>query len=93
MESQWKVGDLAQIEPNQYVQVMYAPINGKVLVRHIDMTYRKMSMPDLWLFASAGDSNAVAEIWHRSDPGLPAPVPGCVVSFVNVDVLRQLVPH
>jgi|694.fasta_scaffold125766_10 hypothetical protein len=90
MEAQWKAGDLAQIEPGRFVEVMYEPRDGKALVRDIDTSYRKMSVSDLWLFASAGDKNAVAEIRFRSDPSLPAaPLPGYIVSFVDVKVLRS----
>ena len=90
MEPQWKAGDLAEVEPGWYVQVMYPPQDGRVFVRDIDTSYRRMSAADLWLFASAGDKNAVAEIRYRTDPSLPAPLPGFVVSFVDVGVLRQL---
>jgi hypothetical protein len=89
METQWKAGDLAEIEPGRHVQVMYPPRDGKVFVRDIDTSYRRMSASDLWLFASAGDKNAVAEIRYRSDRSLPAPLPGFVVSFVDVEVLRS----
>jgi hypothetical protein len=89
MEPQWKAGDLAEVESDQVVQVMYDERDGKVLVRDIDTSYRKMSVSDLWAFASAGDKNAVAELRHRTDPSLPAPLPGYVVSYVDVSVLRS----
>ena len=92
MKIQWKAGDLAEIEPDRCVEVMYPPRDGRAFVRDIDTSYRKMSMSGLWAFGSAGDSDAVAEIRYRSDPSRPAPRPGCVVSFVDVDVLRPATP-
>lgn len=86
---QWKAGDVAKAGPDRHVQVMYPPRDGQVFVRDIDTTYRKMSVSDLWAFASAGDKNAVAELRHRTNPNLPAPLPGCVVSFVDVKVLQN----
>jgi hypothetical protein len=87
-KAQWKAGDIAEIESGLYVEVMYEPRDGKVLVRDIDTSYRRMSVSDLWLFASAGDKNAVAEIRYRSDPSRPAPRPGWLVSMVDVAVLQ-----
>lgn len=89
MKNQWKAGDLAEIESDQFVQVMYDPRDGKALVRDIDTSYQKMSDGDLWLWASAGDKNAVAEIRYRTDRSLPVPLPGYVVSCVDVAVLRS----
>ena len=86
---EWRAGDVAEVTPDRYVEVMYPPRNGQALVRDIDTSYRKMSLSDLWLFASAGDGNAVAEIRYRSDPSSPAPLPGFLVSFVDVGVLRS----
>lgn len=86
---QWKTGDVAKAGPDRHVQVMYPPRDGRVFVRDIDTTYRKMSVSDLWAFASAGDKNAVAELRHRTNPNLPAPLPGFVVSFVDVEVLQS----
>lgn len=86
---QWKAGDLAEIESGRFVEVMYEPTDGKALVRDIDTSYRKMSDGELWMWASAGDKNAVAEIRYRTDRSLPAPLPGYVVSFVDVSVLRS----
>lgn len=85
--TEWKAGDLAEID-GRLVQVMYPPSDGKVLVRDIDASYRKMSMAELWAFGSAGDSNAVAEIRYRSFPGLPVPLPGFFVSYVATEALR-----
>lgn len=87
-KTQWKAGDLAQIEPGRFVEVMYEPRDGKALVRDIDTSYRRMPVADLWLFASAGDKNAVAELRYRTDRSLPAPLPGYIVSFVDVTVLQ-----
>jgi len=86
--SEWNVGDLAEIAPDRLVQVMYPPSNGKVLVRDIDTSYRRMPIAELWAFGSAGDKNAVAELRYRSTPDSPAPLPGFFVSFVDVTVLR-----
>ena len=42
MKIQWKAGDLAEIEPDRCVEVMYAPRDGRAFVRDIDTSYRKM---------------------------------------------------
>ncbi len=88
VRQEWRAGDVAEVAPDRYVEVMYPPRHGRALVRDIDTSYRRMSLSDLWLFASAGDGNAVAEIRYRSDPSSPAPLPGFLVSFVDVGVLR-----
>jgi hypothetical protein len=87
--TEWKAGDVAEAGPDRLVQVMYPPRDGQVFVRDIDTSYRKMSVSDLWAFALAGDTNAAAELRHRDNPSLPAPLPGFVVSFVDVKVLRS----
>lgn len=85
---EWKAGDVAKAG-DRHVQVMYPPRDGQVFVRDIDTSYREMSVSDLWAFASAGDKNAVAELRYRTNPSLPVPLPGFVVSFVDVGVLQS----
>ena len=89
-KKQWQAGDLAEIGSDRCVEVMYTPKDGRALVRDINLSYREMSDGALWLWASAGDGNAVAEIRHRSDPSLPAPLPGCVVSAGDGNAVAEI---